>query len=150
MIFMIMGLLVVFDHRYRRLKIVANVFLEDHESATAAHASAARKIQEALAKLASPIRLPLIDAQRTVSRQPIRSNLTQENFEAAVVKAKEYIRAGDVFQVVLSQRFETDFRGDPLKLYRCLRLVNPSPYMFCLRFGDLFSLVGSSPSSTSA
>ena len=145
MIFMIMGLLVVFDHRYRRLKIVANVFLEDHETTAAAHAAAERRIQEALSKLASPVRLPLIDAQRTVSRQPIRSNITRENFEVAVEKAKEHIRAGDVFQVVLSQRFETDFRGDPLKLYRCLRLVNPSPYMFCLRFGDLFSLVGSSP-----
>ena len=145
MIFMIMGLLVVFDHRYRRLKIVANVFLEDHENAAAAHEAAEKKIQEALTRLASPVRLPLIDAQRPVSRLPVRSNITQEKFEAAVAKAKEYIRAGDVFQVVLSQRFETDFRGDPLKLYRCLRLVNPSPYMFCLRFGDLFSLVGSSP-----
>ena len=66
-------------------------------------------------------------------------------FEAAVPKAKEHILAGDAFQIVLSQRFETEFTGDPLKLYRCLRLVNPSPYMFCLRFGDDFSLVGSSP-----
>jgi anthranilate synthase component 1 len=145
MIFMIMGLLVVFDHRYRRVKIVANVFLDDHENATAAYAAAEKKIEEALAKLARPVRLPLIDAQRPVSRQPMRSNTTQEQFETAVLKAKEHIKAGDVFQVVLSQRFETDFHGDPLKLYRCLRLVNPSPYMFCLRFGDLFSLVGSSP-----
>ena len=145
MIFMIMGLLIVFDHRYRRLKVVANVFLEDHEDAAAAHAAAQQKIEEALAKLASPVRLPLIDAQRPVSRQAVRSNITQAKFEAAVAKAKEYIRAGDVFQVVLSQRFETEFQGDPLKLYRCLRLVNPSPYMFCLRFGDSFSLVGSSP-----
>jgi anthranilate synthase component I len=145
MLFMIMGLLVVFDHRHRRVKIVANAFLDDHETPAAAHAAAERKIQDALAKLASPVRLPLIDAQKPVSRQPVRSNVTQEQFEAAVVKAKEHIRAGDVFQVVLSQRFETDFAGDPLKLYRCLRLANPSPYMFCLRFGDLFSLVGSSP-----
>jgi anthranilate synthase component 1 len=145
MIFMIMGLLVVFDHRYRRVKIVANVFLDDNEDAAAAYAAAERTIQEALAKLASPVRLPLIDAQRPISRQTTRSNITQEKFEAAVAKAKEHIAAGDVFQVVLSQRFETDFDGDPLKLYRCLRLVNPSPYMFCLRFGDLFSLVGSSP-----
>jgi len=145
MIFMIMGLLVVFDHRYRRVKIVANVFLDDHENASAAHLAAERKIQAALAKLASPVRLPLIDAQKPVSRQLMRSNITREKFEAAVVEAKRHIKAGDVFQVVLSQRFETDFRGDPLKLYRCLRLVNPSPYMFCLRFGDLFSLVGSSP-----
>jgi anthranilate synthase component I len=145
MIFMIMGLLVVFDHRYRRIKIVANVFLDDYEDAAVAYAAAERTIQAALARLASPVRLPLIDAQRPISRQATRSNITQEKFEAAVVKAKEHITAGDVFQVVISQRFETDFHGDPLRLYRCLRLVNPSPYMFCLRFGDLFSLVGSSP-----
>jgi anthranilate synthase component 1 len=145
MIFMIMGLLVVFDHRYRRVKVVANVFLDDHENPAAAHAGAEGRIREALAKLASPARLPLIDAQKSVQRQPVRSNITQAKFEAAVLKAKEHIRAGDAFQIVLSQRFETDFTGDPLKLYRCLRLVNPSPYMFCLRFGDSFSLVGSSP-----
>jgi anthranilate synthase component 1 len=145
MVFMIMGLLVVFDHRYRRVKIVANVFLDDHDNPAAAHAVAEQRIREALAKLASPARLPLIDAQKSISRQSVRSNITQASFEVAVLKAKEHIRAGDAFQIVLSQRFETDFTGDPLKLYRCLRLVNPSPYMFCLRFGDSFSLVGSSP-----
>src|SRR5262249_7202886 len=62
-----------------------------------------------------------------------------------VNRAKEYIRAGDVFQVVLSQRFEADFTGKPLDFYRCLRFVNPSPYMFCMNFGCDFSLVGSSP-----
>jgi len=145
MIFMIMGLLVVFDHRYRRVKIVANAFLDDHDDVSAAYFAAEKKIRDALTKLSSAVHLPLIDAQKPVSRREVRSNTTQEKFEAAVVKAKEHIRAGDAFQIVLSQRFETDFDGDPLKLYRCLRLVNPSPYMFCLRFGDSFSLVGSSP-----
>jgi anthranilate synthase component 1 len=145
MIFMIMGLLVVFDHRYRRLKIVANAFLEGHKNSATAHADAERRIRAALEKLASPARLPLIDAQKPVPHLKVSSNITQPAFEAAVVKAKEHIRAGDAFQIVLSQRFETEFTGDPLKLYRCLRLVNPSPYMFCLRFGDSFSLVGSSP-----
>src|SRR5215470_16442495 len=60
-------------------------------------------------------------------------------------RAKEYIAAGDVFQVVLSQRFESPFAGEPLDFYRCLRFINPSPYMFCLNFGTDFSLVGSSP-----
>jgi len=62
-----------------------------------------------------------------------------------VERAKEYIRAGDIFQVVLSQRFESQFNGEPLDFYRCLRFINPSPYMFCLKFGDDFALVGSSP-----
>ncbi|MEN3370955.1 MAG: anthranilate synthase component [Verrucomicrobiota bacterium] len=145
MIFMIMGLLVVFDHRYRRLKIVANVFLDDHPGTAEAYDDAENRIHGALAQLSSPARLPLIDAQKHFPRRTMRSNATREEFEASVRRAKEYIKAGDVFQVVLSQRFETEFTGDPLKLYRCLRLVNPSPYMFCLRFGDLFSLVGSSP-----
>jgi anthranilate synthase component 1 len=74
-----------------------------------------------------------------------RSNFRREEFEGAVQRAKEYIRAGDIFQVVLSQRFESDFTGRPLDFYRCLRFINPSPYMFCLNFGDDFALVGSSP-----
>src|SRR5262249_32137545 len=72
-------------------------------------------------------------------------NFQPEEFKRAVSCAKEYIRAGDIFQVVLSQRFEADFGGEPLDFYRCLRFVNPSPYMFCLKFGNDFSLVGSSP-----
>jgi anthranilate synthase component 1 len=145
MIFMMMGLIVVFDHRYRRVKIVANAFLDDHDNPAAAHEAAEKKIRDALARLSGPAHLPLIDAQKSVSRRDVTSNTTREKFETAVLKAKEHIRAGDAFQIVLSQRFETEFTGDPLKLYRCLRLVNPSPYMFCLRFGDAFSLVGSSP-----
>src|SRR5262249_49440805 len=66
-------------------------------------------------------------------------------FEERVARAKEYIAAGDIFQVVLSQRFESDFNGDTLDFYRCLRFINPSPYMFCLNFGEDFALVGSSP-----
>ena len=62
-----------------------------------------------------------------------------------VNRAKEYIRAGDIFQMVPAQRFETAFAGDALDLYRTLRFINPSPYMFCLRFPGRFSLVGSSP-----
>src|SRR5690606_18147463 len=77
--------------------------------------------------------------------QPVRSNTTQAEYEKMVTDAKEYILAGDIFQVVPSQRFETDYTGRPIDLYRALRHVNPSPYMFCLQFGDEFSLVGSSP-----
>src|SRR5439155_24201762 len=74
-----------------------------------------------------------------------RSNFQRAEFERIVARAKEYIGAGDIFQVVLSQRFESDFTGDPLDFYRCLRFINPSPYMFCLNFGENFALVGSSP-----
>jgi anthranilate synthase component 1 len=67
------------------------------------------------------------------------------NFEKMVLRAKEYINEGDIFQVVLSQRFESEFSADPLDLYRCLRFGNPSPYMFLLNFGDEFCALGSSP-----
>ncbi len=74
-----------------------------------------------------------------------KANTTRAEYEAMVLAGKEYIKAGDIFQFVPSQRFETDYTGSPLDLYRALRHVNPSPYMFCLRFPDGFSLVGSSP-----
>src|SRR4029079_16714012 len=72
------------------------------------------------------------------------SNTTRAEYLAMVEKAKEYIRAGDIFQVVPSQRFEVPYAGRPIELFRALRHVNPSPYMFCLEFGD-FALVCSSP-----
>jgi anthranilate synthase component 1 len=77
--------------------------------------------------------------------RPYQSNFESDDFKRAVNRAKEYILAGDIFQVVLSQRFESSFSGTPLDFYRCLRFINPSPYMFCLNFGGDFSLVGSSP-----
>jgi anthranilate synthase component 1 len=74
----------------------------------------------------------------------VRSNYTQQEFERIVETAKEHIAAGDVIQVVLSQRFERDTSADPFTIYRALRMVNPSPYMFFLQFGDVY-IVGASP-----
>jgi anthranilate synthase component 1 len=74
----------------------------------------------------------------------MQSNTTPDEYYAMVRKAKEYITAGDIFQVVLSQRFETDFTLPPFALYRALRRVNPSPFLYFLKFGD-FSIIGSSP-----
>src|SRR5207244_13159122 len=103
-----------------------------------------------------PVDLPLVHIAVNEKQTLPRSNLHREEFERAIEQAKEYIRAGDVFQVVLSQRFESPFEGEPLDFYRCLRFINPSPYMFCLKlatgrvrptggFADDFALVGSSP-----
>ena len=72
------------------------------------------------------------------------SNFTREDFEKAVLKCKEYIGAGDIIQVVLSQRFSRPVTADPFDVYRALRSLNPSPYMFYLSYGDL-KLIGSSP-----
>jgi anthranilate synthase component 1 len=142
-LFMIPSNLLIFDHRLRSLKIVVNTFLEDGPLEKA-YAQAAESIEDIVQKLGRSADLPLVP---TADCEPeaARSNFEPAEFRRSVERAKEYIRAGDIFQVVLSQRFESDFRGEPLDFYRCLRFVNPSPYMFCLQFGDDFSLVGSSP-----
>ncbi|MEK6677903.1 MAG: anthranilate synthase component I family protein, partial [Nitrospirota bacterium] len=83
--------------------------------------------------------------QRNIKKDiRLSSNYTKKGFEKAVEKSKEYIKAGDIFQVVLSQRFNTGLKSEPFNVYRALRAVNPSPYMFFLRLGD-FSMAGSSP-----
>jgi anthranilate synthase component 1 len=125
------------------LKVVVNAFLEDG-SAKEVYARACESIEAIIYQLAQPSDLPLVFTEECETRLA-RSTFRPEEFERAVEQAKEYIRAGDIFQVVLSQRFESDFDGDPLDFYRCLRFINPSPYMFCLKFGDDFALVGSSP-----
>ena len=85
-----------------------------------------------------------IDTTRRRRRSPTKSNFTQAEFEAAVRKCVEYIRAGDIFQVVLSQRLAVPLAVDPFEIYRTLRVVNPSPFMFFLRTPSV-TLVGSSP-----
>ncbi len=143
MLFMLTSNIVVFDHRLRTLKIIVNAFLEDG-SAAEVYAGAAETISRIAQRLALPADLPLVRTH-DCETPALRSNFQRDQFEAVVERAKDYIRAGDVFQVVLSQRFECDFNAGALELYRCLRFVNPSPYMFCLEFGDDFALVGSSP-----
>ena len=142
-VFMITRILLIFDHRLRTLKIVANAFLEDG-SLEKVYARATDSIRAIMRQLAKPVDLPLVPPADPET-QPAHSNFRPVEFKRAVERAKEYIRAGDIFQVVLSQRFESDFSGDPLDFYRCLRFINPSPYMFCLKFDADFALVGSSP-----
>jgi anthranilate synthase component I len=143
MIFMIASSLLIFDHQLRTLKVVANAFLEGGPSEKV-YAQAIDSIHAIMRQLAKPADLPLVP-QADCETEPAHSNFHPEQFERAVEQAKDYIRAGDVFQIVLSQRFESNFSGEPLDFYRCLRFINPSPYMFCLNFGNDFSLVGSSP-----
>jgi anthranilate synthase component 1 len=144
MLFMLTGNVLIFDHRLRSLKIVVNAFL-DGGSAEKAYARAIESVESIMQQLAEPVDLPLVPIALNEKQAPSHSNFRRDEFERAVEQAKEYIRAGDVFQVVLSQRFESPFDGEPLDFYRCLRFINPSPYMFCLKFGKGFALVGSSP-----
>ncbi len=141
--FFITDTLLIFDHLRRRIQIVANAHVED--DAEAAYEAACGQIARILEKLAQPSTLPVIDIHREPKPVTPRSNTTRAEFEQMVRDAHEFIHAGDIFQVVLSQRFETEYAGDALTLYRALRFVNPSPYLFCLKFAGKFSLVGSSP-----
>jgi anthranilate synthase component 1 len=144
MLFMLTGNILIFDHRLRTLKIVVNAFLDDRPPEKV-YARAVESVDSILQQLAAPVDLPLVPIALDEKQPMPRSNFRREEFEHAVERAKEYIRAGDIFQVVLSQRFESNFTGRSLDFYRCLRFINPSPYMFCLNFGDDFALVGSSP-----
>ena len=144
MFFMVTETVVAFDHRQRRIRIVANAFPEK-ENPAAAYEAACERIRGILESLAKPIAFEPIFTESTPSAAPSTSNTTREEYHAMVHRAHEYIRSGDIFQIVLAQRFETEFHDDALDLYRALRFVNPSPYMFCLRCPGGYSLVGSSP-----
>jgi anthranilate synthase component 1 len=144
MVFLIADSVVIFDHRYRLMQVVANVCLSDFADARAAYEETGRRIHEMIERLNRPLHVKPMAAAPAAAPANAVSNTTKEEYLGMVEKAKEYIRAGDIFQVVPSQRFEVPYTGRPIELYRALRHVNPSPYMFCLELGG-FSLVGSSP-----
>jgi anthranilate synthase component 1 len=142
--FFITDTLLIFDHLERRIKIVANAHVADPAQADRAYDDAVKKIEELEARLtrALPGRLlPIFD-----DVQPLEPsiNMTRDQYVAMTEAMQEYIRAGDIFQVVPSQRFEVPFDASPVDLYRALRLINPSPYMFILKLSGM-ALVGSSP-----
>jgi anthranilate synthase component 1 len=145
MMFMIPRMLLVFDHRFRKLRLICNAHIDDKASADQAYDRAVTNLEQAMAKLHEQRVLRPIEAKPPAHLPSPASNTTRTEFESMVVKAKELIAAGDIFQVVLSQRFESDFGGEPLDLYRALRFGNPSPYMFCLRLDRNFAVLGSSP-----
>ena len=143
-LFFVTETLLIFDHRTRGLRIVCNAHVKGGR-VDEAYGQAAARIQALAARLASHGSLPPIFTQREPEPVAPRCNTTPEQYMQMVRDSHEYIHAGDIFQIVPSQRFETDYSGDPLTLYRTLRFVNPSPYMFCLKFAGRFALVGSSP-----
>lgn len=136
-------LLVVFDHALRRVYLVANVPVgNDPEKA---YRRSQVIIDEAEGELSAPLFREAARGTEPASPElSFRSNLSREDFLHGVRRAKEHIAAGDIFQVVLSQRFETLISADPFEIYRVLRRTNPSPYMFYLSMGDL-RVIGSSP-----
>jgi anthranilate synthase component 1 len=134
--------LVAFDHVQHRVWIIRNVFTEAPGSLRAKYDAAVREIEHTRRKLDQP--LPPQARARRAKPLRVQSNMTKAQFTAAVRKAKSYIRAGDAFQIVVSQRFEARTAVNPFEIYRALRVVNPSPYLYFLKLDDL-AVVGSSP-----
>jgi anthranilate synthase component 1 len=137
--------MVIFDHITKTVAAVAHARV-DRGGLRATYDDACRRVDALVDRLRNvPAELNTADvAPVGAATLPYRSNFTPEAFEAAVAKCKEYIQAGDAFQVVLSQRLQTETTARPFDIYRTLRVVNPSPFLFYLKLGDL-CLVGSSP-----
>ena len=165
-LFMITDTLLIFDSLAQKIKVVSNAHIHDGD-VEKAYEEAKEKIVNIIEKLKggkgakelwigecglrndkSEIRNPKSEITLTIeSSQPeagIDSNFTKEDFENMVSRAKEYISSGDIIQVVLSQRFKRKISVAPFEVYRALRIINPSPYMYFLRFGDT-TMTGSSP-----
>ncbi len=139
--FMLPDTLVIFDHAKHQLIVLANAHNTGHPDA--AYNDAVRRIDQIVVSLSNP--LPPIPAVREPMSDELQSNISRDQFEQNVEKAKEYIAAGDAFQIVLSQRFTRRTSAPPLTIYRALRALNPSPYMFFLNLGHGLTLMGASP-----
>ncbi|GAB4509129.1 MAG: anthranilate synthase component I [Anaerolineae bacterium] len=139
--FLLPDTLVIFDHAKHELIVLANA--HNTGNPDAAYNDAIRRIDQIVTALGKP--LPEIEIPHEPLNEPLQSNMTQATYEANVRAAKEYIAAGDAFQIVLSQRFTRRTSASPLMIYRALRALNPSPYMFLLNFGGDFTLMGASP-----
>jgi anthranilate synthase component 1 len=141
-LFMLVETLVMFDHVKHQLIVLSNAHNEGDPRS--AYDQAIERIEAIVTRLQAP--LPTIPAQEPATDAPLTSNFTQQEFEERVRRAKEYIAAGDAFQIVLSQRLTRETTANPFAIYRALRMLNPSPYMFFLHFpDDDMHVIGASP-----
>lgn len=135
--------ILAFDHLRHRIHIITNIFNEgDVDNLEGRYQDAVLRIEQVEKRLTVPISLPAPDTQSAIP-EPV-SNLSESVYYSNIEKAKEHIYAGDIFQVVLSQRFAMQIHCDPFDIYRALRFINPSPYMFFLQMDNLH-FVGASP-----
>jgi anthranilate synthase component 1 len=140
-VFVLTDTCVIFDHAYHRGKVLSNAVVNG--DANAAYDEAIRKIDALSARLVAPA--PVVPPPRPrPTDTALAANMSRDEYEAMVLRAKEYIAAGDIIQVVLSQRLSRPVAADAFDVYRALRSLNPSPYMYYLTYGDL-KIVGSSP-----
>ncbi|HIN19983.1 MAG TPA: anthranilate synthase component I, partial [Candidatus Marinimicrobia bacterium] len=140
-LFMLFHDLIAFDHLQNQIILFSNVQIENDMDLEQAYADANLRIDEMGEDLHTDIDY---QTPARLEQSKLHSNFTQAKFEDAVQKAKENIKAGDVFQLVLSQCFRRQTSVDPLTMYRALRSINPSPYMFHLKLND-FDIIGASP-----
>jgi anthranilate synthase component 1 len=138
--------ILAFDHVQHRLWIVRNLFTEGPGNLRAKYNTAVREIKRTRALLQEPAPAEIVRNPAKKKARPLKvsSNFRRPEYLAAVRKAKAYIRAGDIFQVVISQRFSARVQAEPFEIYRELRALNPSPYLFYLHMNDV-DVVGSSP-----
>ena len=144
-LFALTDTLLIFDHLDHKIKVVSNAFTG--KKPRASYDEACRKIERIVKRLSRAKKIPVIVKgvkRGKGTKTVVKSNFTKSSFKDAVRKAKEYIKSGDIIQVVLSQRFKADIRSKPFDVYRALRSINPSPYMYYLKFGKV-KLIGASP-----
>ena len=143
MYFVIAHTIVIFDNVKNTIKVTVNVFLEDDSDTASAYREAERQIDTIKGRLDRPLNVGVSPRERPAPPSPV-SLTTRDDFLKTVARGKQYIESGDVIQVVLSRRLMVRSTADPFDLYRALRTINPSPYLFYLKF-DAVTLVGSSP-----
>src|SRR3989338_8691044 len=144
-VFVITDTILIFDNIGQKIKVVSNAHIKDGD-VERAYGEAIVRIDAIIDKLRyqkTEDRRQKTENSKFKIQNP-KSNVSKEVFKESVQKCKKYIKDGDIFQVVLSQRLETDFQSDPFDIYRALRTINPSPYMYFFKLGDI-KIVGSSP-----
>jgi anthranilate synthase component 1 len=145
MVFGFYDTMVIFDHVLKTVQVVSNAHVDGGADLAAAYEQACSQIDAVVDRLRRPAPLKVEDMVRNEPvTMPFAANFKRDEFCRAVEACKEYIRAGDIFQVVLSQRLRVESGADPMDIYRALRVINPSPFMFFLRTKDV-TLLGSSP-----
>jgi len=141
--FMMPEQVMIYDNLTQTIKVVANIYVPEYVNHAAAYDQAVAQLDETLRLLREPVP-PLKPTGKSKEELVLRANMERDRFEGMVKRAKQYIQDGEAIQVVLSQRFETDLISEPFDIYRALRRINPSPYMYYLDFdGDV--VIGASP-----
>jgi anthranilate synthase component 1 len=143
-VFMLSKNIIVFDHLEHKIKIIANVHIKDKANIKSAYNQGIQDIKRLAAILSKQVKINGRGDKSTRPSNKITSNLSKKTFCNIVTKAKQYIRRGDIIQAVLSQRFKVKLKDSPMDIYRRLRSINPSPYLYYLKLKD-FTIVGSSP-----